>query len=269
MKRNCFVSGIVNPLTENLRPSRVASLGAALTIAAVALGVWSCGSSHDEGENMRDSVVAQPPVSADEFDVGDESFEVDNDIAMTVRSVADAINVGESIDSLDYSFKGVLTDGSGMPLFTDMDGLPGEWEVEVVSPTVVQIRNVNTGDLVSENLVGYISAAMQLDEDDTLHLVSERETANRKVSVFTFGKGTITIETEPGDDADGEPGDRMLITMRADHRPQEPVLASDTIRHAAPAAGEVDRETRAKEAHNSSYSSKRAEKGSKSFISRR
>lgn len=267
MKRISFVSGIVNPLTESIRPSKVASLGAALTIAAVALGVWSCGGSHDDKENMRDSVVAQPPVSTDDFDADNESFEVDNDIAMTVRSVADAINVGESIDSIDYSFKGVLTDGSGMPLFTDMDGLPGEWEVEVVSPTVVQIRNVNTGDLVSENLVGYISAAMQLDDDDTLQLVSERETANRKVAVFTFGKGTITIETEPCESETGEPGDRMLITMRADHNVQEPALASDTTTSTRPEGVVQGRDT--DEIRPKSATSKRESKRPKGYVPRR
>lgn len=228
MKRKSFVTGMMSPLARNMRSKKVTTLGAAITIASVALGVWSCGGSRDDEDSMRDSVVSQPPVAADDFDDDEDAFAANNDIAMTLRSVADAINVGESIDSLDYSFKGVLTDGSGMPLFTDVDGLPGEWEVEVVSPSVVRIRNVNTGDLISDDLVGYISAAMQLDDDDTLQLVSERESANRKVAVFSFGKGTLTIETEYNDDSESDSGDKMLITMRADHKVQNPVMASDT-----------------------------------------
>lgn len=233
MKRKGFVKGIISPRPDFYKAT---TLSAALFIAGAALGLLSCDRRGDEGDSMRDSVVTQPRITAEDFEAEEEPFVSDNDIAMTVRSVADAINVGEAIDSLDYSFKGVLTDGSGMPLFTNMDGLPGEWEVEVVSPSVVQIRNVNTGDLISENLVGYISAALQLDDDDTLQLVSTREHADHKVSVFTFGKGTITIESQPGEDSSGSTGEKMLITMRADRELTQQPVKVDTTRVPRPAS---------------------------------
>ena len=40
----------------------------------------------------------------------------DNDIAMTLRSIIDAVKVGEPLDSAQYNFTGTLTDGSGRPL---------------------------------------------------------------------------------------------------------------------------------------------------------
>ncbi len=240
MKRKGFVKGIISPRPDFYKTT---TLSTAIFIAGATLGLLSCERKGDGSDSVADSVVTQPLLTTEDFEADEETFASDNDIAMTVRSVADAINVGEAIDSVDYSFKGVLTDGSGMPLFTNMDGLPGEWEVEVVSPSVVQIRNVNTGDLISDNLVGYISAALQLDDDDTLQLVSTREHADHKVSVFTFGKGTITIESQPGADPSGIPGEKMLITMRADRElTQEPVKI-DTTRMPRPASNPTRNKT--------------------------
>lgn len=213
---------------------RVARLGTALALAAFSIGVVSCGSASKD-DDSRDSVVSQPPVSAEDFDVDTDSFMADNDIAMTVRSVADAINVGERIDSIDYSFKGVLTDGSGMPLFTDTEGFPGEWEVEVLSSSVVRIRNVNTGDLMPEDLVEYLSAALQLDDDDSLQLVSERHSGESRVKVFSFGRGTITIESRAGEDSTGEAGELMQITMHAAAPPHVPADSIDASGPALPA----------------------------------
>ena len=234
-----IVKGIMNPIREGRRSVKVATLSAAFSVASLALGTWSCNSKGDD-DSMRDCVVAQPPVALEDSE-GDDIFVADNDIAMTVRSVADAINVGEPIDSLDYSFKGILTDGTGMPLFTDIEGLPGEWEVEVISPSVVQIRNVNSGDLISEDLVGYISAALQLGDADVLQLISERETSSGKVTVFSFGKGTLTVETSPNDSRDLEAGDRILITMRADRRDKEMEQDKDTIE---PSSSQVEAEVK-------------------------
>lgn len=233
------------------------TLHTALTVAALTIGAVSCGRSADNDDEARDSVVPQPEVSVAGFDTDEEIFRADNDIAMTVRSVADAINVGESIDSVDYSFKGVLTDGSGMPLFTDMEGLPGEWEVQVVSPSVVQIRNVDTGNLMADELVGYLSAALQLDEDDSLQLLSERGEGDRRVSVFSFGRGTITIETHPGEATDGEAGELMLITMRATHEPTHPSpapAATDTT-GTAPDTSRIARTDQRKDSPRSHRSS--------------
>lgn len=200
----------------------------------------SCFQKTTDSDSGRDSVIEQPPITEQEVDDIQNQFEVNNDIAMTVRSVADAINVGEKIDSTGYNFKGVLTDGSGMPLFTNLDGLPGEWEVEVVSPSVVQIRNLHAGDLVTEELVGYLSAALQLEADDTLELMSQRDSGDRKVAMFSFGKGTITIESESNKKSDEEGGEKILITMRADKDrvKSEPAAPSDSVDSKSPVVPE-------------------------------
>lgn len=251
MKLNGFRLGIMMPRPVSVeRQSVISGIRIVLTAAALSIGVVSCDNSSRDSDSY-DTVVSQPEVNAEDFDSQNGEFAADNDIAMTVRSVADAMNVGEPIDSVDYSFKGVLTDGSGMPLFTDMEGLPGEWQIDVLSPYVVQIRNVNAGDLMPDELMGYLSAALQLDDDDSLQLLSERESNDRKVSIFSFGRGTLAIETKPGEDTVGEAGNMMLITMRATQRPATPALLRDSARSEAVDASIADSNAPRQHSHNS------------------
>lgn len=93
-------------------------------------------------------------------------FHADNDIAMTVCSLVDAVRVGERLDSSDYGFKGVLTDGQGTPLYTDIEGNPGEWSVKVVSEDKARISNLHLGDLMTEDLRNYIVTALNLNSAD-------------------------------------------------------------------------------------------------------
>lgn len=95
-----------------------------------------------------------------------DQFHADNDIAMTVCSLVDALRVGEPLDSVDYGFEGILTDGQGTPLYTDIEGNPGEWIVKVVSPEEARISNVHIGDLMTEDLRYYILGAMNLNRAD-------------------------------------------------------------------------------------------------------
>lgn len=93
-------------------------------------------------------------------------FHADNDIAMTVSSLVDALRVGETLDSVDYNFKGILTDGQGTPLYTDIEGNPGEWKVCVDSPNEAHISNLHLGDLMTVDLRNYILGALNLNEAD-------------------------------------------------------------------------------------------------------
>ena len=96
--------------------------GIFLTLASICFIFMlnSCGqSSKSDVSNTEDSEAT-------------EYFHADNDIAMTVRSLADAIKVGEPLDSTEYDFNGVLTDGQGAPLYTDVQGSPGTWIVDVL-----------------------------------------------------------------------------------------------------------------------------------------
>ncbi|MDE7348021.1 MAG: hypothetical protein K2N48_14920 [Muribaculaceae bacterium] len=96
----------------------------------------------------------------------ESQFHADNDIAMTVCSLVDAVRVGERLDSSDYGFKGILTDGQGTPLYTDIGGNPGEWSVKVISGDEARISNLHLGDLMTSDLRNYIVSALNLNSAD-------------------------------------------------------------------------------------------------------
>lgn len=96
----------------------------------------------------------------------DSPFHADNDIAMTVCSLVDAVRVGERLDTADYNFDGILTDGQGTPLYTDIEGNPGEWQVRVVNDEEARISNLHLGDLMTEDLRNYIIGALNLNSAD-------------------------------------------------------------------------------------------------------
>lgn len=123
-----------------------------------------------------------------------EEFHADNDIAMTVRSLADAINVGEPLDSADYDFEGILTDGQGRPLYTDIHGNPGEWSIQVTSPKSAVIRNMFQGDLLSEDLQDYLVQSLNLSEENEIVSDEYDDDDETEMDAFDFGNGTIRFE---------------------------------------------------------------------------
>ena len=139
------------------------------------------------------------------------AFHADDDIAMVVQSLADAVNVGESLKVDDYNFTGVLTDGTGRPLYSDLDGMPGEWTVEVQDSTTAVLRNTRIGDLEAEDLQNYIAASLQLD---SAAVYIGRDFKGRTQSIYTIPGGYLTMtvrrDTTPG----GIVGDRMSIIVR-------------------------------------------------------
>lgn len=112
------------PTHARLLKSQLAKLTAYITISIVSVLINACSHTAD---NQDKGNVASPPAI-----IVNEDFHADNDIAMTVRSLADAIKVGEPLDSTEYDFEGVLTDGQGTPLYTDVQGAPGVWVVDVL-----------------------------------------------------------------------------------------------------------------------------------------
>lgn len=149
-----------------------------------------------------------------------QRYHADNDIAMTVASVADAIRVGEPLDSADYDFEGILTDGEGRPLYTTEIGAPGEWDVDVLSPTTVEITNKAPGDLLPEELEEYLAQALQRSlaaNSDTLrkleskserfkkepakfkHNAAPHHAENQNETIYGFGGGILRIITQTSD----------------------------------------------------------------------
>lgn len=160
------------------------------------------------------------------------SFRPDNDIAMTVRSMVQTINEGESLDSTAYNFEGVLTDGTGAPLFTDFEGMPGQWSIDVNGPQDVVIHNLGTGDLWPDELIDYIRTALVQDKEDAdtddapsspemKHLATYDEGETR-VEEWAYGKTKLRIETTPETLPTGQVGPRLQIRLVPDSLPPHP-----------------------------------------------
>ena len=107
-----------------------------------------------------------PGISNESAMPDDGPFHADNDIAMTVCSLVDAVRVGEKLDTADYNFDGILTDGQGTPLYTDIEGNPGEWKVRVVNDDEARICNLHLGDLMTDDLRNYIISSLNLNSAD-------------------------------------------------------------------------------------------------------
>ena len=118
-------------------------------------------------------------------------FHADNDIAMTVCSLVDAVRVGESLVSDDYDFDGILTDGQGTPLYTDLEGNPGEWKVQVISQNEARISNLHLGDLMTADLRNYIIGALNLNSADLV--TAYINPANEQEFIWLYDIGDVNV----------------------------------------------------------------------------
>lgn len=174
--------------------------GGALFCGAVMLSVTSCG----PGNGGR---------GADSDSAACEEFHADNDIAMTVRSVADALRVGESLDTANYNFDGVLTDGTGRPIYTNLRGGPGKWSVDAVSDTSLTIRNADLGDLLSEDLESYIASSLGVDDSNLVDSLSGSVPGGHTTHVYDFGGGRIRFEVHNVTTPDEQTAAMMIISL--------------------------------------------------------
>ncbi|MCM1320148.1 MAG: hypothetical protein NC217_07165 [Muribaculaceae bacterium] len=176
-------------------------------------------SAESELSGQSDTFVSDKGLASSDAEV----FHASNDIAMRVRSVAAALNEGEAIDSTDYNFSGVLTDGMGAPIFTDFEGLPGQWEVDVVNSKEVKIRNIGTGDLMPGSLMEYVTSSInsvaEQDETPELQMVGHYEEGDASIEKYTYGHTTVQVETRPQTLPTGEVGPKLEITLRYDTIP--------------------------------------------------
>lgn len=169
----------------------------AVMIVMVVL-LYSCREGHHESQES-DSVSV-------------EAFHADNDIVMTVRSLIDAVCVSEPLDSVYYDYEGVLTDGVGRPLYTDLQGTPGVWNVDVISPEEVVIRNVYLGDLFPEDLENYIIDQTAVQPTDQIESDEYDDDDEAELSIYDFGNGYLRFETRLGKTTNGLEG--PLLTIR-------------------------------------------------------
>lgn len=140
-----------------------------------------------------------------------EEYHADNDIAMIIRSIADAMRSGEPIDTADYNLEGVLTDGEGHPLYTDIQGTPGIWTVDVVSPSSVVIRNIYLGDLLPDDLENYIASSLNLTSDDLIRSTEFDNDDEASLVVYDLKGSYLRLETRAAVAANGLEGPLMSI----------------------------------------------------------
>lgn len=145
-------------------------------------------------------------------------FHADNDIAMTIRSLVDALRVGEPIDSVDYDFTGILTDGQGAPLYTDLQGSPGVWIVDVLDTNNVSIKNVELGDLLPGHLTNYILESLDLPEECEIAFQADDAVNgdDTEISIFDFGGGYLRFETRHGEAPNGLQGPYITIILSSE-----------------------------------------------------
>lgn len=141
------------------------------------------------------------------FSASQQDFHADNDIAMTLGSIADAIRVGEPLDSATYSYTGVLTDGVGRPLYTDVDGTPGAWNVNVVSANDAVISTTDVGDLPAAELEKYVVTSLGLGEPI---LVKDHADGTYRLYAFSDNE-QMSVESHVVTDNTGFQGTKMVI----------------------------------------------------------
>lgn len=172
-----------------------------------------------------------------------EQYHADYDIVMVVKSLIDAVNVGEQLDSAAYSYEAVFTDGAGRPLYTDLQGTPGLWSVKLESPGNVSFSNIYLGDLLPSDLETYLIAGLPLTEKDRLlempssdekemrRLTKDKELSNSvllntegksddnsdlaSLNVYNIGNGVLRFETRTGRTPSGLEGPLMTIRVIA------------------------------------------------------
>lgn len=186
---------LINLITRRLL-SPIAIIGLILT--------ESCG-----GKSLSEATYNEDSSSTTEY------YHADNDIAMTIRSIADAIKVGEPLDSTDYDFKGVLTDGQGTPIYTDVQGAPGMWVVDVLDSKNASIKNLYLGDLLPSDLQSYILQTLHLSEGQHIaftprEAIDDDET---DITIYDFGGGYLRFEVRAGIAPNGIEGPLLTIFM--------------------------------------------------------
>lgn len=172
-------------------------------LSILALSLFGCRQAKDNHAVDKDTLIDSSAV---------EEYVADNDIAMTVRSIIDAISVGEPLDTTEYNFNGVLTDGEGIPLYTDIQGNPGEWEIDVTSDNSVRIHNLYLGDLLPEHLTNYLTISLNLTDSISADAVIDDD-EDTNTEIYHFESGDIRIQTRDAYAPNGLEGPLMSIVI--------------------------------------------------------
>ena len=143
----------------------------------------------------------------------ESQFFADNDIAMMVSSIVDAIRVGEALDSADYGFTGILTDGQGTPLYTDVEGAPGLWKVVVIDDEEARVANQYVGDLMADDLRHYIIASLGLNSADLATVYENPHREGEIIYLYDIGDVKVSFSTIEAKSKSGLEGSLMSIAV--------------------------------------------------------
>lgn len=146
-----------------------------------------------------------------------EVFHVDTDIAMRVSSIVDALKQGERLDTTIYNFNGVLTDGAGAPIYTDVQGDPGKWEIRV-SDDVAELHNLYLGDFVPDFVRAYIADELGLTDEDIIKKGVVAGIGKEDVTYYRFDGGEIHFEVSKANTSDGKEGPLLTIYIMDSER---------------------------------------------------
>lgn len=178
----------------------------------ISASLWSCTNGGKKGQkDSADSISDTIVYSSD-----NNGYHADNDIAMTLKSIADALNQGEELDSLDYNYEGILTDGTGRTLYTDIQGSPGVWSIRVESPSTIAIKNLYLGDLLPESLENYIIQSFGLNETNRVDTSKFKNHYIENALVYHFEGGYLIFETQSALTPSGKEGPLMTIIATSD-----------------------------------------------------
>ena len=174
-----------------------------ICLVIILSGIIGCTSHHTAED--RDTLLSD----------ASEEYHSDLDIAMMIRSIADALTLGENLDSLDYDYEGILTDGVGHPLYTDIQGSPGVWEVDVLDPSSAVVRNLYLGDLLPDSLRSYLVHSLSLEEIAPPLLAGPHPDSETDLHIYPFDGGYIRFESRPATAPNGLEGPLVsIITSR-------------------------------------------------------
>ncbi|MDE5793783.1 MAG: hypothetical protein K2I08_03590 [Muribaculaceae bacterium] len=154
-----------------------------------------------------------PGISFESTTQDETQFHADNDIAMTVCSLVDALRVGESLVGDDYDFDGILTDGQGTPLYTDIEGNPGEWKVKVIDQDEARISNLHLGDLMTSDLRNYILGSLNLNSADLVTAYVNPNNEDEFIWLYDIGDVNVAFSEIPTKSPSGLEGILMSISV--------------------------------------------------------
>lgn len=193
-------------------------LAAVAAITAALMLLNACKKSNDNigkdpGTAPDTTAVDTATVDTLAADTVATEYHADADIAMTVRSIADAVAVGEELVAEDYEYHGVLTDGEGKPIYTSPTGAPGPWTVKVASGKAAEITPDMPGNIVAADLQRYVCATLELSDADIVNRPKLHNKNYTDWTVYRIPGGYLCYETAQSTDTRGRESVKLRILI--------------------------------------------------------